>query len=98
MSRANDRVLLNGMLCVLTTGFRWCDMPVKYGSYKTCWDRFRRWSVMGVWSKVLEALIAIGYSNGKLRLDKVAVDSTTLRLVKSSMERFFAWLTNGLEG
>ena len=52
------------------------------GSYKTCWDRFRRWSVRGVWSKVLEALIAMGYSTGKLRLDKVAVDSTTLRLYK----------------
>jgi hypothetical protein len=35
---------------------------------------------MGVWSKILEALIAMGYSNGKLRLDKVVVDSTTLRL------------------
>jgi len=48
-----------------------------------------------VWSKVLEALIAMGYSTGKLRLDKVAVDSTTLSSIKSSMERFFAWLTNG---
>jgi hypothetical protein len=37
---------------------------------------------MGVWSKVLEALIAMGYSTGKLRLYKVAVDSTTLRLYK----------------
>ena len=51
-------------------------------SYKTCWDRFRRWSVRGVWSKVLEALIAMGYSTGKLRLDKVAVDITTLKLYK----------------
>jgi hypothetical protein len=33
-------------------------------------DMFRRWSVMGVWSKVLEALIAMGCSTGRLRLDK----------------------------
>jgi hypothetical protein len=37
---------------------------------------------MGVWSKILEALIAIGYSNGKLRLDKVAVDRTAVKACK----------------
>jgi hypothetical protein len=37
---------------------------------------------MGVWSKVLEALIAIGYSTGRLRLDRVAVDSTTVKACK----------------
>jgi hypothetical protein len=45
------------------------------GSYKTCWDRFRRWSVMDVWSKILEALISMGYSTGRLSMDRVAVDS-----------------------
>jgi hypothetical protein len=34
---------------------------------------------MGVWFKVLEALIAMGYSTGGLSLDKVAVDSTTVK-------------------
>jgi len=34
--RADDRMVLNGILYVLTTGCRWC----KYGSYKTAW---RRW-------------------------------------------------------
>jgi len=80
--RVDGRLVVNGILYVLITGCRWMDLPAKYGSYKTCWDRFRRWSVRGVWSKVLEALIAMGYSTGKLRLDKVAVDSTTLRLYK----------------
>ncbi len=34
--RADDRMVLNGILYVLTTGCRWCDMPVGYGSYKDC--------------------------------------------------------------
>ena len=38
--------------------------------------------VRGVWSKVLEALIAMGYSTGRLSLDKVAVDSTTVKAGK----------------
>jgi hypothetical protein len=42
---------------------------------------------MGVWSKVLEALIAIGYSTGRLRLDRVAVDSTTVKACKGGSLR-----------
>jgi transposase len=38
--RADDRMVLNGILYVLTSGCRWCDMPAEYGSYKTAW---RRW-------------------------------------------------------
>jgi transposase len=34
-TRAGDRMVLNGILYVLTTGCRWCDMPAEYGSYKT---------------------------------------------------------------
>ena len=34
-SRADDRMVLNGILYVLVTGCRWMDMPLKYGSYKT---------------------------------------------------------------
>jgi hypothetical protein len=37
---------------------------------------------MGVWFKVLKALIAIGYPTGKLILDKAAVDSTTVKAGK----------------
>jgi hypothetical protein len=44
--RIDDRLVINGILYVLVTGCRWMDLPAKYGSYKTCWDRFRRWSVI----------------------------------------------------
>jgi hypothetical protein len=37
---------------------------------------------MGVWSKVLEALISTGYSTGGLSLDRVAVDSSTVKACK----------------
>jgi hypothetical protein len=39
---------------------------------------------MGVWSKILEAPIAIGYSTGKLSLDKATVDSTTVKAGKGA--------------
>jgi len=40
---------LNGILYVLTTGCRWMDMPLEYGSYKTAWRRLKRWQDEGVW-------------------------------------------------
>jgi transposase len=44
--RADDRMVLNGILYVLTTGCRWC----KYGSYKTAWEE------MGVWESIFKTL------------------------------------------
>jgi len=41
------------------------DLPGKYGSYKTCLVGLGGLSIMGVWSKILEPLIAMGYSNGR---------------------------------
>jgi len=65
--RINDRIIVNGILYVLVTGCRWMDIPIKYGSYKTAWDRFKRWSIKGVWANVFKALIDKGYSMGKPR-------------------------------
>jgi len=70
--RADDRMVLNGILYVLTTGCRWCDMPVKYGSYKTAWRRLRKWEEMGVWESIFKALASMR------DLSRVSVDSTTV--------------------
>jgi transposase len=47
--RADDRIVLNGILYVLTTGCRWMDMPLEFGSYRTARRRLRRWQDEGVW-------------------------------------------------
>jgi transposase len=49
--RADDRLIINGILYTLITGCRWMDMPKRYGSYKTAWRRLKRWSKEGVWAK-----------------------------------------------
>jgi transposase len=45
--RADNRVVLNGILYVLTTGCRWMDMPLEYGSYRTARRRLKRWQDEG---------------------------------------------------
>ena len=85
--RADDRMVLNGILYVLVTGCRWMDTPVKYGSYVTAWRRLKRWQREGVWKRILEALISKGYLMGRLSLDRVAVDSTTVEARKGGDRR-----------
>jgi transposase len=53
--RADDRIVLNGILYVLTTGCRWMDMPLEHGSYKTAWRRLKKWQDEGLWYERLES-------------------------------------------
>jgi transposase len=70
--RADDRMVLIGILYVLTSGCRWC----KYGSYKTAWRRLRRWEEMGVWDSIFKTLASMR------EYSRVSVDSTTVEAKK----------------
>lgn len=74
--RANDRVIINGILYVLITGCRWMDMPLKYGSYKTAWKRLKKWQEEGVWNRIFKVLASIR------SYKRVAIDSSTIEAKK----------------
>jgi transposase len=74
--RADDRIVLNGILYVLTTGCRWMDMPLEYGSYKTAWKRLKKWQEMSIWDSIFEALSSIREHG------VVSVDSSTVEAKK----------------
>lgn len=54
---ADNRLFLNGVLWVLRSGAHWCDLPERYGRWKTAHKRFSRWSKTGVWDRVFADLI-----------------------------------------
>ncbi|MFI6108688.1 transposase [Streptomyces sp. NPDC051310] len=56
--RANDRVVLNGIVWKLRTGSAWRDVPERYGSWQTLYARFRRWALDGTFSRMLEQVQA----------------------------------------
>ena len=57
--RWNDhRTTLNGMLWILRCGSPWRDMPERYGSWKSVYARFRRWTDDGTLDKILKSLQA----------------------------------------
>ena len=46
--RVDDRRVLSGILFVIRNGLRWRDAPADYGPHKTIYNRFIRWSRLGV--------------------------------------------------
>jgi transposase len=55
-SRLGDRAFVNAVVWRLKTGAPWRDIPDRYGSWKTTYNRFARWAKRGVWEHVFKAL------------------------------------------
>ena len=56
--RVDDRKVISGIVYVLKHGLQWKDAPKGYGPHKTLYNRFRRWSEMGVFDRIFSALVA----------------------------------------
>ena len=73
----DHRQVINGILWKLCTGAPWRDLPQRYGPWKTCHERLRRWTADGTWDKIL--------ARAQVRDDRqpvdwvVAVDSSVVR-------------------
>ena len=48
MPRVDDRRVISGIIFVIRNDRRWRDVPPSYGPHKTIYNRFIRWSDMGV--------------------------------------------------
>ncbi len=56
IARVDDVRVLSGMLHVIRNGLRWRDAPPEYGSHKTLYNRFVRWTRAGVFSDIFADL------------------------------------------
>jgi transposase len=72
--RVDDRRILSGILHVLRNGLRWQDAPAIYGPHKTLYNRFARWSRLGVFARIFRDLACPGAEG-----DTIMVDSTHLK-------------------
>ena len=85
--RVDDRRIVSGIIFVIRNGLRWRDAPAAYGPQKTIYNRFIRWSRLGVFNRIFSELAA----------------KTTARVVRQHLwahgrwpEVAFAVLANGL--
>jgi putative transposase len=67
--RVDDRRVISGIVFVIRNGLRWRDAPREYGPHKTIYNRFVRWSRLGVFDKIFSALAAEGGPPGRLMID-----------------------------
>lgn len=54
--RVDDRRVLGGIIFINRNGLRWSDAPPEYGPAKTLYNRWNRWSDMGVFARMMEGL------------------------------------------
>src|SRR4051812_20983452 len=77
--RKDDRMVLAGILHVLTSGCCWRNCPAAYGPRTTVYNRFNRWSRRGFWRAMLAALAKAFWSD-----EAAAIDSTSVRAHRSA--------------
>jgi len=66
--RVDDRRVLSGVIHVLRRGLQWRDAPAEYGPHKTLYNRFIRWSRMGVFDSIFKELSSQDVP-GQLQID-----------------------------
>ena len=72
--RVDDRLVLSGIIFVLRNGLRWRDVPREYGPHKTIYNRFIRWSRLGVFNRILAEL-----TSKRSKSDTLMIDATHLK-------------------
>jgi transposase len=65
----DDRRVLSGIIYVIRNGLQWRDAPEVYGPHKTLYNRFVRWSRLGVFDRIFAALAAEGGPPERLMID-----------------------------
>ena len=68
-ARVDDRRVLSGIIFINRNGLRWCDAPVEYGPPKTLYNRWKRWSDMGVFARIMMGLAEQAPDNKTISID-----------------------------
>jgi putative transposase len=74
LPRVDDRRIVSGIVYVIRNGLMWKDAPRRFGPHKTLYNRFVRWSRLGVFERIFAALAA---EDGPP--DRLMIDSTHLK-------------------
>jgi putative transposase len=87
IARVDDRRVLSGIIYVIRNGLQWRDAPAAYGPRKTLYNRFVRWSRMGVFDRIFAALAAEGGPPERLMIDSTHLKAhrTAASLLKKGL-------------
>jgi len=74
----DNRNALNGILWIARSGAPWRDLPERYGSWSTLYDKFKRWSDAGVFERIFELL------GVDADMQDLPIDSTSIKVHQSA--------------
>ena len=69
LPRVDDRRVISGIIYVIRHGLQWKDAPHGYGPSKTLYNRFIRWSRLGVFARIFAALAGQADTPERLMID-----------------------------
>ena len=88
--RVDDRRVLSGIIFINRNGLRWCDAPREYGPHKTLFNRWKRWSDMGVFARIMAGLAAQVTETKTIMIDatylKAHRTASSLRVKKGGLD------------
>ncbi|WP_338635001.1 IS5 family transposase [Spirobacillus cienkowskii] len=67
------RIFMEAVFWKLRTGAPWRDLPTEFGSYSTVFNKFNRWSKLGIWQKLFLKI------RGELDNEWNFIDSTIVK-------------------
>jgi putative transposase len=67
--RVDDRRVVSGIVYVIRNGLQWKDAPRAYGPHKTLYNRYIRWSRMGVFERIFTGLAGAAGDPDRLMID-----------------------------
>ncbi|WP_163271882.1 IS5 family transposase [Chelativorans alearense] len=85
--RVDDRRVVSGIVYVIRNGLQWKDAPAGYGPHKTLYNRFIRWSRMGVFDRIFAGLAGEGPKPERIMIDATHLKAhrTAASLLKKGM-------------
>ena len=75
--RVDDRRVVSGIVYVIRNGLQWKDAPRGDGPHKTLYNRFIRWSRLGVFDRIFAALASDGP-------ERIMIDATHLKVHRTA--------------
>jgi transposase len=70
----DDRRVVSGIIYVIRHGLQWRDAPAAYGPLQTLYNRFVRWSRLGVFDRIFA-----GFAGEGPKSERIMIDATHLK-------------------
>lgn len=79
-----QRLMLDGVFWILSTGAPWRDLPERFGPWQTVYDHFAKWRAAGVYSAIIQRLQVKLDDKGLIDWELWCVDGAIVRASRAA--------------